>query len=268
VPAISYGAELDRLAAFWAQQPTSTCFAALAEALRKRGALDEAARVVKAGVAARPEYVPGYIVTARICSDRAEWEGADSALETALLLDAENPVALEARRELAHNRVAPSVDPATHREPELPATTLPEDPQSEDEMYLDEGLEGDLVELTAAEPVLTESLAMLYRGQGHLADAVDVLDALVARTPGDQELTARRDALRAEFDMVRPRPYAAGQSGGLPVRRWLSGLSEAHAPAQPAASGLDAFFQPTTASTPSEEGDLVAFQAWLRELER
>jgi tetratricopeptide (TPR) repeat protein len=254
-----YGVELDRLASLWADQPTSSCFAALAEALRKRGALDEAASVAVAGVAARPEYLPGHMVMARIHFDRGEWEAAQAELQAALLLDPAHPVALEARDDVAR-RLAATVPPEFAVD-DLAADSG--DADADDMVYVDD----DAVAAQAAEPVLTESLAMLYRGQGHLVQALDVFDALVARTPGNPELVARRDAMRAELDIVRPRPYDASRSGGRPVRHWLSSLATAHAPGAPPASSFDAFYQAPTVPV-SADGDLAAFQAWLRELER
>ena len=257
-----YGVELNRLAVLWAEQPTSTCFAALAEALRKRGALDDAAAVATAGVAARPEFLPGHLVMARILGDQHQWDGAHAELRAALLLDATHPVALEARDDVAR-QMALAV-PAVPADDVTPAE--PDDDDVDDLVYTDD-MADDAVASPVAEPMLTESLAMLYRGQGHLAAAVDVLDGLVARAPGNPELVAKRDAVRAELDVVRPRPFDAADSGGLPVRHWLSSLATADTSAAAPASSFDAFYQ-TSAVPVSEDGDLAAFQAWLRELER
>lgn len=312
-----YGIELNRLVMLLAAQPKSTCFATLAEALRKRGALDDATAVVSTGVAARPDYLPGHLVMARIHCDRQEWDAALAAIRTALLLDAAHPVALDARDDIGRwksgeaearrldarqpiesmasgpiETAAPAPvesDTAAPVETTVPAqvelaapapveinASAPAEPEAEppvapgdhheDLVYAD-GEGEEVAEPPVSEPVLTESLARLYHGQGHLTQAFDVLDALVARTPGNADLAARRDALRAELDVARPRPYDAAQSGGLPVRSWLASLATAHAPPPAPVSSLDAFFE-TPAVAPSTDGDLDAFQAWLRELER
>ncbi len=73
--------------------------------------------------------------------------------------------------------------------------------------------------------------------------------------------------MRAELDFVRPRPYDAGRSGGLPVRAWLSSLATSRTTPAPSASSFDAFFQASPIAA-TESGDLEAFQAWLRELDR
>ena len=156
-----------------------------------------------------------------------------------------------------------------HRDLGLLADHVPAelgDAEPEALVYTDD-VSDEAGESGVAEPVLTESLAMLYHGQGHLAQAVSVLDALVARAPDNPDLLAKRDALRAELDVVRPRPYDASRSGGLPVRHWLSSLATARAPAAPPPSSFDAFFHTSSAAAP-EDSDLAAFQAWLRELER
>ncbi len=259
-----YGVELNRLASLWAEQPTSTCFAALAEALRKRGALDDAKSVAAAGVAARPEYLPGHIVMARIYCDLQQWDAAQAELQAALALDPGHPVALEARDAIVR-AVAP-VSPDEFATDDPAVETADEDTSEIDidMVYVDD----DTVASSEADPVLTESLAMLYRGQGHLAQAVDVLDALVARTPDNPELAARRDAMRAELEVASPRPYDASRSGGLPVRRWLSSLATAHTPNALPESSFDAFYHAPAIPAASEDGDLAAFQAWLRELDR
>jgi hypothetical protein len=206
--------------------------------------------------------LPGHLVLARIRCDQQEWEAAAGELQAALLLDSTHPVALAARNDVARQHaIAPPLEVAALDE----AVESVEDDPGE-LVYVDEP-DTEAEAAPVADPLVTESLAMLYHGQGHLAEAVDVLEALVARDPHNSQLVAKRDALRAELDIVRPRPYDASRSGGEPVRRWLSSLATARAPAAPPSSSFDAFFQ-TAPAPASVDGDLAAFQAWLRELER
>ena len=259
----SYGPELNRLATLWSAQPRSTYFAPLAEALRKRGALEQATAVATAGVAARPDHLPGRLVMARIYRDQGEMVAAEAELRAALALDPTHPVVLEQLLGLPQESVVAAVPDA----PAPPDAVAPEDVPDDDPAYFADEMEYEDAELPTHEPVLTESLAMLYRGQGHLEQAVVVLDALVARAPDNGELVARRDAVRAELDVARPRPYDASRSGGRAVRDWLSSLATSKVGASTPASGFDAFYQ-TAAPLPTEAGDLAAFQSWLRELDR
>lgn len=254
--------ELKRLDALWAAEPSNSCFAALAEGLRKRGSLEDAARVAMIGVAAAPGFLPGHIVRARILVDRAEWDLALAALDRALALDGTHPVALAARDDLMRHLAGPVQ--ATLPDEESPADL---DAGESPTMVYSDAAEDEEGSSPIAEPVMTESLAMIYRGQGHLAQAVDVLDALVARTPGNADLVARRDAWRTELELASPRPFDASRSGGRPVREWLASIASAAAPAPPPASSFDAFYQAPTPAA-AADGDLAAFQAWLRELER
>lgn len=281
--ATSHDLELDRLTVLWSAQPTSRCFAPLAEALRKRGALEQATAVATSGITSRPEYLPGRLVMARIYIDQGQLESARDELEAALALDATHPVVLDTLATLAATSAVPAApEPAPSREVETPdrdrepapAPLAMSEPATIDhaeapvpEHELEVETEDEEPAIADAEPVLTESLAMLYRGQGHLAQAVDVLDALVARAPGNAQLVARRDAVRAELDIARPRPYDAAQSGGRPVGDWLASFATSRATPPAPASSFDAFYQ-APATPPSEAGDLAAFQAWLRELGR
>ena len=244
-------------------------FAPLAEALRKRGALEEALRVVQDGLAREPDHLPGHLVLSRIRMDQQDWPGAEVALRAALELDPSHPAVLEGLADLADaiGRKAeamawrgaladaqPAVDQAADSgSPPAPATL---------EESADEELGG------AGDFVPTESLAALYRRQGHLEKAVEVYEALHRLSPHDEALSSRQEELRLELLGSRPRPYDAALSGGTSVQSWLVGVATA-APVQvtPGRTGYDAFFEAPTAPSPRST-DFEAFQAWLKGLER
>ncbi len=141
-------------------------FGPLAEALRKRGALEEALRVVEEGLAREPNHLPGYLVLSRIRMNQQDWQGAEVALRAALALDPSHPGVLEGMADLAaaSGREAEGREALTDaRACDDPATTpgalFPSDPQDAP----DDSEIGDPTEF-----ILTESLAGLYRRQGHL----------------------------------------------------------------------------------------------------
>jgi len=250
---MSHGPELDRLAARLAERPDSACFAALAEGLRKGGSLDEAVAIAQRGVAARPDYLPGHLVLARVHRDLRQWSDAERELRAALILDPGHPVVLDALDQIAQlsgSEMAGGND----AEPSEEAAGM---------VYSDD----NPADVHATDVVMTESMAMLYWSQGHLESAVEVFSVLAARDPGNADLAERLDAARTERDARRPRPFDASRSGGNSVREWLGAIAAAKGPSVAPVSSFDAFYE-ATAAPPSEHGDMAAFQAWLKELGR
>lgn len=238
---------LDVLARQWREFPGQGAFAALAEGLRKRGDYAEAIRVVEAGLSQRPGDLPALVVLSRIRRDRGDHEGAKRALREALAADQANPVVRRALQQFEED-------------------SAPVGESSDDLLYTDDGpavLEG--------EPLLTESLAILYHRQGHLERAAEVYRALVERDPGNIELRARCDPIMAEAAGRRPRPYDAAMSGGRPLREWLAALAAITPAAAGPGTAYDAFYQtPSEGSAHTDDSlaDFEAFQSWLKGLGR
>lgn len=244
-------------------------FGPLAEALRKRGALEEALRVVQDGLADAPDHLPGHLVLSRIRMDQQDWPGAEAALRAALDLDPSHPVVLEGLADLAEatGRMAEGTawravlsDPFQLGGPvDVRGAPPPSSPAAEAR----DAEVGEPVDF-----VLTESLAGLYRRQGHLEKAVEVYQALTQLAPDDEALSARHEALRLELLGSRPRPYDSALSGGKSVRTWLAEIASA-TPIQSLTgkTGYDAFYESPTTPTP-QSADFEAFQAWLKGLER
>ena len=139
---------LDHLAAHWRDHPSRAAFAALADALRKRGDLSAAAALALEGLAHRPDDVPGLLALARIRADQNDPAEAERLLREALAADATHPVV---RRDLGAAGVLLAVG----------GEEAPED--SAELLYSDDGAPPPV-----SEPLLTESLAVLYHRQGHL----------------------------------------------------------------------------------------------------
>jgi predicted regulator of Ras-like GTPase activity (Roadblock/LC7/MglB family) len=69
------------------ENPQSQVFAALADALRKKGELDHAFRVSRQGLRLHPDYAPGRLVMAKISFDRRMYDWAEQELKEAIDLD-------------------------------------------------------------------------------------------------------------------------------------------------------------------------------------
>ena len=244
-------------------------FGPLAEALRKRGALEEALRVIQDGLARAPDHLPGHLVLSRIRMDQQDWPGAEAALRAALNLDPSHPAVLEGLADLAD---------ATGRKAEGMAWrgALADPPRTGDLLEISDALPssgpmeevGDSENSEPVDFVLTESLAGLYRRQGHLEKAVEVYEALTQLAPHDEALSARHEALRLELLGSRPRPYDSALSGGQSVRTWLAGIASAAPVKSPIGkTGYDAFYEAPITPSP-QSADFEAFQAWLKGLER
>jgi tetratricopeptide (TPR) repeat protein len=278
---------LARLSARWSANPADRCFAAFADGLRKAGALAEAADVARQGLAAHPEFVPGLLTLSRILVEQGDQAAARDTLQAALAIDPGHPVVLESLGRLAvrakpvsteareedDDVAAPSADTldvADHSAPPPIAgdTSAALDDDHGELLYAVDDDADDLAldDDDDTPPLFTESLAMVYRRQGHLDRAVEVLDTLFDRDPSNAALGERRDAARAERDAGKPRPYDVSQSGGQSMAQWLAAVAAVKVARPPVTSGLDAFYQAPNSSG-SEASDLAAFQAWLKELE-
>lgn len=240
---------LDELARQWRESPGQTAFAALAEGLRKRGDHEAATTVVLQGLGDRPGDLPGLLVLSRIRSDLGDLAGAEQALRDALLIDPTHPVVRRAL-EVAQAR--------------RDAEEEPGDEESDELLFSDDEPDAD-----TSEPLLSESLAVLYHRQGHLERANEVYTALLERDPENRALRERRDRIAAEAEGRRPRPYDAAVSGGRALREWLAALAAVTPPTTGSGTAYDAFFRtPSTPQATDDLADFEAFQSWLKGLDR
>jgi|CXWL01.1.fsa_nt_gi tetratricopeptide (TPR) repeat protein len=293
---MSHSPELDHLAARWAEAPDGTAFAALADGLRKAGALAEAEAVALVGLARHPELVPGLLALARVREAQGDHSGASATLQRALGEDPTHPVVLEALAELA----AASDDPEGARAwlmvaeaaegsapaaieppavvPELPTESAAEAAALtafESEVELDDGWNegGDWADdgpvEAEAEPaeLVTESLANLYFHQGHLDRAAAAFRTLADRHPDHPEYAGRADTIERDLHARRPRPFDATMSGGTPLGAWLARVAAAAPEVASRDEGFDAFYEaPLPAAR--DTADFTSFQDWLKGLGR
>ncbi len=250
---MAHDTPLDTLAARWAAGPDAAVFAPLADGLRKRGELLEAARVVTAGLARFPGHPAGLIVQARIATEQGDAALAERALAELLERDPEHPLALE---------LAAQVAPALLGEAQDAEPIVLTDEAEEEEAGAEDVVPGHAL--------VTESLAALYHRQGHLEAALEAYRALVERDPANDRFAERQDAIRRELLAGRPLPFDAAESGGRSVAEWLGALAAVRPAAERKAASYDAFFAPTQAeATPRDAtADFDAFQRWLQELGR
>ncbi len=269
--------ELDQLGARWHDQHERAVFAALADALRKRGDTARAREVLRDGLDRYPAHLPGHVALARLRWDAGDLAGALEALSRVLELDASHPWALSVRGDL-QDAVPRQVPDRAVPEPNVTAGAVPPavaapDPavsrggQPRDDDPAD-GASDEAPFDDPSEPLLTESLAMLYHRQGHHDRALEVFEALLVREPGNVRLRTVRDTVRAEVAVRRPRPYDAATSGGRSVASWLGAIAATRPEQRPPASAYDAFFREPAGAGVRGEDNLEAFQRWLRELDR
>lgn len=240
------------LTALWREAPTPTRGAALADALVKASDFAAARALLGEATERFPDSLPLALVRARLAHAIGDRVALTRALTEALALDSTHPLAIEMA--------------ATH----CPALLDRGVDSSETLAFAD----GDVAELPSTEvsagaALVSESLADLYRRQGHLEEARQAYAELLARDPENSSLAARYSAVQEEIAAARPLPYDARESGGTRVADWLAALAQSapvNRPAGPAgALSFDAFYGPPPAP-PSATTDFDAFDRWLKDL--
>lgn len=106
--------------------------------------------------------------------------------------------------------ILPEESAPAARPPEPPAP--PPRPIPVTSVFTDDEGAADQSALSAAEPLLTETMAELYLQQGHVEDALRVYRAMLASRPGDADLQAKVDQLSAP----RSEPAAAMAAPAVP----------------------------------------------------
>lgn len=241
----------EQLRADLKRSPSPTRYAALADLHCKLGQYGAARRVVTEGLVRFPGFVPALLVEARIALSSGDPGLLREALTEAHTADPEHPMV----RELVLAHVPDLIGEAADSSRLAFAES-------------DEVREFPVDEIMAGADLVTESLADLYRRQGHLESARQAYAELLVRNPGDGSLAERHAQVQEELAASRPRPYDSRIAGGVAVADWLARLAD-HRPAAPAArrASYDAFFEASPAP-PAAKGDIDAFERWLGELDR
>lgn len=147
------------------QEPSSYCFAPLAEVYLRAGLLDDALATARAGVVQHPGYVAGQMALARVCHQKGLLEECRKALEVVTEAVPEN---VEAQRMLAQLYRDAGMDRAAVRSLQTLLEFSPADMTArvelealqrrtveldEDDLELIEFTEADIIEEEAFEPV-------------------------------------------------------------------------------------------------------------------
>ena len=224
--------EIARLEALLGADPAAPAFAALAEANRRAGRLEEAERVAREGLLRRPELVSGRVALALALLDLGRIEEARSELERTLEEVPDHPLALDtyaraggtalealADDEIegafaeAETSVGEMVD-ANHVAAEALRSADLDEPEgvfpTELEGVFPTDAEGSFP-ADSASPFATRTVAGLLERQGHPAEAAALREEL-----------SRRDAPAGRLSA--PLPEAQRERVIATLERWLENL--------------------------------------------
>ncbi|MQA90613.1 MAG: tetratricopeptide repeat protein [Gemmatimonas sp.] len=128
--------ELEKLERKHAENPEGRYFVPLANLYRRRGDVDQAMSLLRAGLARHPDYLSARIVLGRCLADCGECDAAETEFRYVLSLDSENLVALRTMGELAVAKGETSEGRSWYRE------LLGVDPMNEEARQALDSLEG------------------------------------------------------------------------------------------------------------------------------
>lgn len=182
------------------KDPRSTVFVPLSEAYRKMKMLDDAIDVASKGVAALPNYAPGYIALARAQAEHGQVAAAAASFEHVLRLEEENVQGLKG---LARVRMMQSRIDDARKLLEKAKRLAPDDPQIDGMLRsLNQGVAQApaVVEVErGAEveaPIATATLAEIYVRQGLHRKAFNIYRELYQADPNNRALSARLNELK------------------------------------------------------------------------
>ena len=164
----------------WQDDPSSIVFAPIAEFFLKYNMLDEALKVCRAGIKRHPNLVMGRVVMAKIHLRRGNWEEAEEELRAALSVVPRNPAAMSLMDEIASVRERERAEGGdAHRARQF----VPLKAESPVEQSIPSPKESSLSWQTA-------TMAGIYASQGHIEQARNIYNAILASDPANE--VARR----------------------------------------------------------------------------
>jgi len=196
---------LARYGQMLARDPASLVFAALAEAYRKQGQLDEAIAVCRKGLRQHPQFVSGRVALARAYADAGKPDLARYELEKVVLSAPDNIVAQKLLAELYRAEgLLDLLEKTVHRILALDAS----DAQALDSLrWVREQREDGGVPAAGAgagesggpPEIVTRTLAEIYSSQGHFQKAYDIYRALSCREPANPSFHERLAELKEKL---------------------------------------------------------------------
>jgi len=203
------------------KDPRSTVFVPLSEAYRKMKMLDDAIDVASKGVAALPNYAPGYIALARAQAEHGQVAAAAAAFEHVLRLEAENVQGLKG---LARVRMMQTRIEDARMLLETAKRQAPDDPQIDGMLRsLNQGAAsapaavGGEPAPEAEAPIATATLAEIYLRQGLHRKAFNIYRELYQADPSNRALFDRLTELKGLLAAETGRVDASQGAGVSPM---------------------------------------------------
>ena len=177
--------------------PSPRLYAPLAEAHRLRGYPEEALRVAREGLEAFPGHLAIRLVLARSLADLGD-EGAAANAYRGILKDDPQNVEAGAYAE-GQQRAAATLAPNDVGEEGRPGT-LSEELEHLAELFSGPFDRGDIER--APEGIATLTLAEIYARQGLSEKAIEICEAILKKSPGDEKATTRLAEYRRDLASV------------------------------------------------------------------
>ncbi len=213
-------AEIERLYRRVREEPRSTAFVGLGDALRRAGRLSEGLQVLREGFRVHPDHPAARVVLARIHLEMGNRPLATEVLEEVVRGDAEN---LAAASLLA--RIYVDDGRPMDARPLIERLRLGDHPDAAHRDFASPGAGADGGDPRSADPFDLPSLADRLARAGHYRRAWGIWERLAAANPGSATARERLAALERTLaglpDALDSAPVAA-------ARRALPGLEHAH----------------------------------------